>query len=95
VDILKIDKSFIDGVARGGDGAALARTIVALADTLQLRTVAEGIEEGAQRTTLRSLGCTLGQGFLFARPVRNDDLIRAMLDARRVSVRRSLEGATP
>lgn len=75
IDVLKIDKSFIDGVARGGDGAALARTIVALADTLQLRTVAEGIEDGAQSTALRALGCTLGQGFLFARPLAPADLV--------------------
>lgn len=76
VDMLKIDKSFIDGIARGGDGAALARTIVALADTLQLRTVAEGIEDRAQRVALHSLGCSLGQGFLFAHPISHDALVR-------------------
>jgi diguanylate cyclase (GGDEF)-like protein len=74
VDSLKIDKSFVDGIARGGDSAALARTIVALADTLHLRTVAEGIEDPEQRSTLRSLGCTLGQGFLFARPVGGSEI---------------------
>jgi predicted signal transduction protein with EAL and GGDEF domain len=78
VDVLKIDKSFIDGIARGGDGAALARTIVALADTLQLHTVAEGIEDGAQHTALRALGCTLGQGFLFARPMAQAELLRCI-----------------
>ncbi len=78
VDVLKIDKSFIDGIARGGDAAALARTIVALADTLQLRTVAEGIEDGAQHSALRALGCTLGQGFLFARPMTNLELLRCI-----------------
>jgi diguanylate cyclase (GGDEF)-like protein len=78
VDVLKIDKSFIDGIARGGDGAALARTIVALADTLQLRTVAEGIEDGAQHSALRALGCTLGQGFLFARPMTQGELLRCI-----------------
>lgn len=78
VDVLKIDKSFVDGIAHGGDGAALARTIVALADTLQLHTVAEGIEDGAQHTALRSLGCTLGQGFLFARPMAQAELLRCI-----------------
>ncbi|MGZ8412625.1 MAG: putative bifunctional diguanylate cyclase/phosphodiesterase, partial [Gemmatirosa sp.] len=48
IDVLKIDKSFIDGVARGGSDAVLARTIIALGDTLRLRTVAEGIESAAQ-----------------------------------------------
>ena len=83
VDVLKIDKSFIDGIARGGDGAAFARTIVALADTLQLRTVAEGIEDRAQHAVLHALGCTLGQGFLFARPVEHDDLVRSIADPSR------------
>jgi EAL domain-containing protein (putative c-di-GMP-specific phosphodiesterase class I) len=69
VDILKIDKSFVDGVARGGSEAALARTIVALGDTLSLRCVAEGIEEDDQRRHLRALGCAYGQGYLFARPL--------------------------
>ena len=78
VDVLKIDKSFVDGIAQGGDGAALARTIVALADTLQLHTVAEGIEDGAQHNALRALGCTLGQGFLFARPMGQAELLRCI-----------------
>jgi EAL domain-containing protein (putative c-di-GMP-specific phosphodiesterase class I) len=83
VDVLKIDKSFIDGIARGGDGAAFARTIVALADTLQLRTVAEGIEDRTQHAVLHALGCTLGQGFLFARPVEHDELMRSIEDPAR------------
>jgi EAL domain-containing protein (putative c-di-GMP-specific phosphodiesterase class I) len=69
VDVLKIDKSFVDGVARGGRDAALGRTIVALAETLGLRTVAEGIEEPVQRERLQAMGCDMGQGFLFARPL--------------------------
>jgi len=69
VDVLKIDKSFVDGVARGGRDAALGRTIVALAETLGLRTVAEGIEEPAQRERLQAMGCDMGQGYLFARPL--------------------------
>ncbi len=44
VDVLKIDRAFVEGVARGGSDAALARTIIALGDTLGLRTVAEGVE---------------------------------------------------
>lgn len=88
VDVLKIDKSFVDGIARGGDGAALARTIVALADTLQLRTVAEGIEDGEQHTALRALGCTLGQGFLFARPMTPAELLRCIAGTNRPVVQR-------
>jgi EAL domain-containing protein (putative c-di-GMP-specific phosphodiesterase class I) len=56
-------------VARGGNDAALARTIIALADMLSLRCVAEGIEAEDQRVHLQALGCALGQGYLFARPL--------------------------
>jgi diguanylate cyclase (GGDEF)-like protein len=75
VDVLKIDKRFIDGVAGGGSEAALARTIIALADSLGLRTVAEGVEQDRQHEALRGLGCELAQGYLFARPMPADDLV--------------------
>ena len=78
VDVLKIDKRFVDGVAHGGEAAALARTIVALADSLQLRTVAEGVEAPAQQAALEALGCTLGQGFLFARPMPAAEVARRL-----------------
>ena len=74
VDVLKIDKQFVDGVASSEDAAALTRTIVALADTLQLRTVAEGVEGAAQRDALRAFGCTMGQGYLFAEPLERPAL---------------------
>ena len=69
IDILKIDKSFVDGLSRGGSDAALARTIIALGDTLALRCIAEGVEDDAQRAHLQALGCDYAQGFLFARPL--------------------------
>ena len=78
VDVLKIDKAFVDRVADGGSGAALARTVVALGAALGLRTVAEGIETAAQRAALAALGCPLGQGYLFARPLSGPDA-RALL----------------
>jgi diguanylate cyclase (GGDEF)-like protein len=80
VDVLKIDKSFVDGVALGGPDAALARTIVALGQMLGLRTVAEGVEDAAQRDHLRALGCGYAQGYLFARPLAPDALA-ALLSA--------------
>jgi EAL domain-containing protein (putative c-di-GMP-specific phosphodiesterase class I) len=69
VDVLKIDKSFVDGVDRDDHDAALVRTIVALGDMLGLATVAEGIERSAQRDHLRAIGCRRGQGYFFARPL--------------------------
>ena len=68
---VKIDRSFVTGLAaEGGDvaSAAVARAILMLAHTLELDVVAEGIETEVQREALIALGCRLGQGFLFARP---------------------------
>ncbi len=74
IDILKIDKAFVDTIDKGGDGAVLASAIVALGETLRLDTVAEGIETEAQRGMLMELGCAFGQGFLFAPPLSPEDL---------------------
>ena len=73
IDILKIDKAFVDVIDKGGEGPVLASAIVALGETLRLRTVAEGIERDSQRTQLMALGCTLGQGYLFAKPLHAED----------------------
>ncbi|HEU4628594.1 MAG TPA: EAL domain-containing protein [Gemmatimonadaceae bacterium] len=81
IDVLKIDKAFIDGVARGGSDAVLARTIVTLAGMLQLTTVAEGVEHAEQHSHLLALGCARGQGYLFARPLAADDVSRFLLPA--------------
>jgi diguanylate cyclase (GGDEF)-like protein len=69
IDILKIDRSFVEQLP--GDGAALARSIVRLGQSLKLEVVAEGVEDEQQRDELRRLGCSQAQGFLFAeaRPV--------------------------
>jgi diguanylate cyclase (GGDEF)-like protein len=69
VDLVKIDKSFIDGITGGPEESALARAIISLGQTLRLHTVAEGVEHSAQFDELRELGCPLGQGFHFARPL--------------------------
>jgi diguanylate cyclase (GGDEF)-like protein/PAS domain S-box-containing protein len=74
VDILKIDKSFVDGVATNQEDAALAQTIVQLGRTLNLQTLAEGIESADQSSQLEALGCTYGQGFLFARPTAPEEV---------------------
>ncbi len=74
IDVLKIDKSFIDGIATAGSDPRLVRAIIALGDSLHLRTVAEGIETNAQWRELRELGCAMGQGNLFARPLPADEV---------------------
>lgn len=72
IDMLKIDKAFVDVVDKGEDGPVLAQAIVALGETLRLHTVAEGIEKEAQRGHLIGLGCAFGQGYLFAPPLDAD-----------------------
>jgi diguanylate cyclase (GGDEF)-like protein/PAS domain S-box-containing protein len=68
VDVLKIDRSFVSSVAAGEQPPALARAIVDLGRSLDLTTVAEGIEHDLELAQFRKLGCTHGQGYLFARP---------------------------
>lgn len=74
IDILKIDKSFVDGVAHGGIDCALARTIVALSETLSLQTIAEGVENESQREQLGDLGCVFGQGYFFSQAVTGAEI---------------------
>jgi diguanylate cyclase (GGDEF)-like protein/PAS domain S-box-containing protein len=69
VDVLKIDKTFIDDIALDTRQVALVEGIVSLADTLGIQVIAEGIEDPAQRDLLAGMGCRFGQGFLFARPM--------------------------
>jgi diguanylate cyclase (GGDEF)-like protein/PAS domain S-box-containing protein len=69
IDILKIDKSFVDGVALGPEQSAVARAVVKLARTFSLGTVAEGIEQPEQLAELKGIGADMGQGYLFARPL--------------------------
>jgi diguanylate cyclase (GGDEF)-like protein/PAS domain S-box-containing protein len=66
IDVLKIDRSFINGLTGSGDGPDLARAVITLGETLGLDTVAEGIELEPQIAALLALGCVAGQGFLFA-----------------------------
>jgi EAL domain-containing protein (putative c-di-GMP-specific phosphodiesterase class I) len=69
VDALKIDRSFISGIAGSEGSAALIHTLVQLGKTLDIETLAEGIEERFQLETLQREHCDHGQGFLFSRPL--------------------------
>jgi diguanylate cyclase (GGDEF)-like protein len=69
IDILKIAKSFVDGLGPAGGDVALARAIIDLADSFALQVVAEGIEHASQGPRLLELGCRLGQGFHYFRPM--------------------------
>ena len=69
IDLLKIDRSFVEAVGIEEVDPVLARAIIALGRTMQIETIAEGIERPEQREGLRVLGCSLGQGYYFAKPM--------------------------
>ena len=77
LDVIKVDRSFVAGLS-DGQGSSIAGAIISLAHALGLRTVAEGIEDDEQRRAVLALGCDVGQGFHFARPMPVDDLTRLL-----------------
>jgi diguanylate cyclase (GGDEF)-like protein/PAS domain S-box-containing protein len=80
VDILKIDKSFVEGITVSEQRMAIVEVIIRIAKTLGLTVTAEGIESEAQRDLLISMGCEYGQGYLLEHPVSADEakaLVRA------------------
>jgi diguanylate cyclase (GGDEF)-like protein/PAS domain S-box-containing protein len=81
IDILKIDKSFIDGVATEPTASALVDAMIRIGKTLHLETIAEGVEQAEQADQLRHLQCDSGQGYLFSRPLPCD-AVPAMLRER-------------
>ncbi len=75
IDVLKIDKSFVNDVCSDNSSATIARTIIAMAHSLGLSVVAEGVETPAQRDFLRAERCETLQGYLFSRPLPPEQVI--------------------
>ena len=95
IDVLKIDRSFVETMAANApQGRALIRAIVDLAQTLQLDTVAEGIERPSQMADLQAIGCQSGQGFYFAEP-QGPEALEELLSqaARKAHIHRLLNAA--
>ena len=80
IDVLKIDKSFVEPMSGPSYDPRLVRAILSLGESLGLRVVAEGIETVPQLDALRALGCSMGQGYLFARPMTSDELVALLRD---------------
>jgi EAL domain-containing protein (putative c-di-GMP-specific phosphodiesterase class I) len=87
IDILKIDKSFIDNIATSPEAVCLAQTIIRLANDLGLATIAEGAEKVEQVEMLRDLGCKFVQGYYFFRPVPGPELERVLKNGTDVSAK--------
>jgi diguanylate cyclase (GGDEF)-like protein/PAS domain S-box-containing protein len=78
VDTLKIDRSFVDGLGREAEDTAIVMAVLGMARSLGLSVVAEGVETEEQLEALRDLGCTLAQGFYFARPEPPESVARLL-----------------
>jgi len=74
LDTLKVDRAFVNNLPDDRDAATIARTIVSMAQQLNFAVVAEGIETESQMTFLNGLGCDIGQGYLFGKPMTPMDL---------------------
>jgi EAL domain-containing protein (putative c-di-GMP-specific phosphodiesterase class I) len=69
IDVLKVDRSFVNHMSAGSENREIIKTIVSLANSLKLDVIAEGVETDDQLDQLRALGCNFGQGFYFAPPL--------------------------
>ena len=69
IDNLKIDQAFVRNLTPDSDDMALCKAIIAMAHTLGMKVIAEGVETAEQRDLLTAAGCDYGQGFLFSRPL--------------------------
>jgi diguanylate cyclase (GGDEF)-like protein/PAS domain S-box-containing protein len=82
VDVVKIDKSFVDRLSDDGDGETMVRAVIALSHSLGIEAIAEGVEHVEQAVALGRLGCSMAQGYLFARPMPSDAMTAVLQSAR-------------
>jgi diguanylate cyclase (GGDEF)-like protein/PAS domain S-box-containing protein len=87
VDVIKVDRSFIQGVGHNPKDAAITANLASLAHALGLIATAEGVESEQQLSSVRDLGCDHAQGFLFAHPIPADELTAFLLSGRAEAAR--------
>ena len=78
IDVLKIDRAFVQQMSESERGAAVVRAIVTMAHNLDMRVVAEGIEEAEQLSCLADMDCDFGQGYFMSRPLPADDVLKLL-----------------
>jgi EAL domain-containing protein (putative c-di-GMP-specific phosphodiesterase class I) len=86
LNYLKIDKSFVDRIHVSNDAKAIVEAIVSLSNALRLTVIGEGVETKEQLNVLISLGCRQFQGYLFAKPMPEEDFVQIMLEDSGVSI---------
>jgi diguanylate cyclase (GGDEF)-like protein/PAS domain S-box-containing protein len=91
VDAVKVDRSFVDGLANDPEDIAIVEAIISLAHTLGIEVIAEGVESLPQLQALQAMGCESAQGYLFSRPVPAQDVARTLVEI--PAARRSDENA--
>ncbi|MBZ9605515.1 putative bifunctional diguanylate cyclase/phosphodiesterase [Phyllobacterium chamaecytisi] len=89
VDVIKIDRSFVGALANGKAGSVIVAAIMDMANRLDMRVIAEGIETIDQERQLSELGCQFGQGYLFGKPVSAADIRELLLEQHRRAHTRS------
>ena len=75
IDIIKIDRSFVAGIAKNPDDTSIVKALIGLGQSLGIQTIAEGVETTQQKDFVRRHGCTIAQGFLFGRAIEADRVI--------------------
>jgi len=79
LDVIKIDKSFVDRLLIGSEGEVMVRAVVDLAKTFGLNAVAEGVESSEQARALDNLDCRFAQGYLYSRPVPDSNMAELLV----------------
>ena len=76
VDFLKIDRSFVSGLGQDRQDTAIIASVIDLAHAFNISVVAEGVETSAQAELLTEMGCDLGQGYFWSRPIPADEIVK-------------------
>ena len=81
---MKIDGAFVTKLSDPKDAVAIVRAIISMAQNLDLKIIAEGVEAENHVTFLHALGCQTGQGYLFSRPVSAEDFVNLLTSSRKI-----------